>query len=789
MRSIRIAAIVATALLALVSCNRDPNVAKQRYLESGNKYFEKGLYRQARIKYMNALQKDMKFGPAYYGRGMTEYKTGQLVPAVLAFRRAIELLLPKDNPQRLDAMVKAADILLLAGQGKKEFMDEAKVYWDEILTKRDPNSFDGHRLKADWYLTSAIGSFKTAQKDEGITQLETAIAEYRKADAIKPRQVAVELQLARAIQAKGDFAGAEQLFRQVIAQDKSLQIPYSDLYRLLLYQRKVAEAEQLLKDAIQNNPKQFGYLTTLALHYSLQRRTPEMLNVLQQIKSHANEFPEAYLVVGEFYLRLGDGDTAIKEFKAGQAKDPKRKLDYEKRIIEVLMRQNKRSEAADRNAAILKTNPNDNDAKGLAATFLLDKGDINRAIVELQAVVTSAPDNFVARFNLGRAHLAQGQLEQARQMFQKVIELKADYLPARLALAQLQVSHGEYEAGLKTADEILALDRGNVNAMLIESAALMGQKKFPESRGRLNAMAKAYPNSPDVYFQLGVVDLAESKFKDAEGSFRKSYDLNPANSRGLIGIVETSMAQNKTEDALALLQAEADKAPNRLELRVALANTAVRVGKFDVAVGEYQKVLDALDKTSSRERGQIYWQMGEVYRRKGDDVSAIAALQKAREILPEDGRVMTTLALTFDHAGRTPEAKQIYEAALKLEPGNGVALNNLAFLLAEHNGDLDDALTKATRAKQLMPNLAEVSDTLGWIYLKKNLSDDAVKIFQDLVAKSPNQSTYRYHLAMALKQKGDKSRAIKECQEALKNNPSKEERLKIQDLLTRLNGA
>jgi tetratricopeptide (TPR) repeat protein len=789
MRSIRIAAIVATALLALVSCNRDPNVAKQRYLESGNKYFEKGLYRQARIKYMNALQKDMKFGPAYYGRGMTEYKTGQLVPAVLAFRRAIELLLPKDNPQRLDAMVKAADILLLAGQGKKEFMDEAKVYWDEILTKRDPNSFDGHRLKADWYLTSAIGSFKTAQKDEGITQLETAIAEYRKADAIKPRQVAVELQLARAIQAKGDFAGAEQLFRQVIAQDKSLQIPYSDLYRLLLYQRKVAEAEQLLKDAIQNNPKQFGYLTTLALHYSLQRRTPEMLNVLQQIKSHANEFPEAYLVVGEFYLRLGEGDTAIKEFKAGQAKDPKRKLDYEKRIIEVLMRQNKRSEAADRNAAILKTNPNDNDAKGLAATFLLDKGDINRAIVELQAVVTSAPDNFVARFNLGRAHMAQGQLEQARQMFQKVIELKADYLPARLALAQLQVSHGEYEAGLKTADEILALDRGNVNAMLIESAALILQKKLPESRGRLNAMAKAYPNLPDVYFQLGVVDLAESKFKDAEGSFRKSYDLNPANPRGLIGIVETDMAQNKSEDALALLQAEADKAPNRLEIRVALAQTATSVGKFDVAVGEYQKVLDALDKTSSRERGQIYWQMGEVYRRKGDDVSAIAALQKAREILPEDGRVMTTLALTFDHAGRTPEAKQIYEAALKLEPGNGVALNNLAFLLAEHNGDLDDALTKGTRAKQLMPNLAEVSDTLGWIYLKKNLSDDAVKIFQDLVAKSPNQSTYRYHLAMALKQKGDKSRAIKECQEALKNNPSKEERLKIQDLLTRLNGA
>ena len=195
-----------------------------------------------------------------------------------------------------------------------------------------------------------------------------------------------------------------------------------------------------------------------------------------------------------------------------------------------------------------------------------------------------------------------------------------------------------------------------------------------------------------------------------------------------------------------------------------------------------------MDK-NSRDRGPVYLQLGEVYRRKGDDPSAIASLQKAREIMPENSIVLTTLALTFDHSGKTPEARQIYEAAIKLDPSNGVALNNLAFLLAEHNGDLDEALTKGTRAKQLMPNLAEVSDTLGWIYLKKYLSDDAVKIFSDLVTNHPNESTYRYHLAMALHQKGDKPRAIKECQEALKNNPSKEERQKIQDLLGRLNGA
>ena len=101
----------------------------------------------------------------------------------------------------------------------------------------------------------------------------------------------------------------------------------------------------------------------------------------------------------------------------------------------------------------------------------------------------------------------------------------------------------------------------------------MGQKKFGDSRVMLDAMLKANPGSPDVLFQLGVVNLAENKFKEAEDAFRRAYQLNPANSRGLMGIVETNMAQNKPDEALKILQAESDKAPNRVDLLVAMGNT------------------------------------------------------------------------------------------------------------------------------------------------------------------------------------------------------------------------
>jgi tetratricopeptide (TPR) repeat protein len=787
MRPKRAIAFMLLGLLALLTgCSRDPKVVRKRYLDSGNRYFDKGKYKEARIMYMDALQKDMRYGPAYYKLGLTALRIGPLQDAVSSLRKAVELL-PESDPDHWNAMIRLSDLYLMVARDQKQFMDEVENYCAKLL-KRDPNSFDGHRLTGDLRFAEAISAYKTARRDEAQNLLKLAIDEYQKANGIKADETGVLMQMARAQTATGNLAEAEKLYQHVIEKNRNFQYAYSELYKLYIFQRKLTDGEQILKTAFQNNPKQFGFLTTLALHYSLQGRRDDMVGVLQQIKSHAKDFDQAYLVVGDFYLRMGDGDAAVREYKEGMEKDSKRKVAYQKKMIEAYMRQGKRAEAADLNGQILKEDPNDNDAKGLAATFLLDKGDVARAIGELQVVVTRSPDNPVARYNLGRAHAARGEYELARQMFSKAIELRPDYVRARLALAQLEVMRGEYDVAFKAAQAALQIDHGSATARLIAAAALMGMQKFNESQQLLDSMLKANPNSPDVLFQLGLVNLAQNKHKEAEDCFRKTYQLNPNNPRGLMGLVETDMAQSKFDDALDMLRTESDKKPNNLELRLAFGNIAVRTGKYDVALQEFNRVLNALDKNSKR-RGDIYLRIGETCRRKGDDAGAVAALQKARELLPDNTMVMSELGLTLDHAGRWNEGKQIYEATLRLDPGNGIVMNNLAFLMAEHNGDLDDALTKATKAKQLLPNTPEVADTLGWIYLKKNLSDNAIEIFQNLVQKAPNQSTFHYHLGMALSQKGDKLKAIRQLTEALKDSPPKDERDKIQQLLTRLQGA
>lgn len=793
MRTIHLFA-AAAALLTLVSCSRDPNVVKRRYLESGNRYFDRGKYKEAAIMYADALQKDRLWGPAHYKLGLTWIKTGNLGGAVNELHKAIERL-PKDSPDHWDSIVKVCEIYLAAEQNRdnQAMMAETETYIKELLA-RDSSSYDGHRLTGDFDFVRAQQAFKTGRQDEGKSLLDSSQAEYEKAAAIKPGEIGVAMQMARLAAEKGKLDEAEKIYRQVIDKDKTYQSAYNELYRLqVLIEKKMDAGEQTLKLAYQNNPKAYSFLTSLALHYSVQGRKDDMIKVLQQIKS-LKDFPDGYLVVGDFYRRLGDTDTATKEYREGQSLDPKRKTVYQKRIVEALMAKGKAAEAEEINRQILKDNPQDSFAKEIEGSLLLERGDLATAMVDLQGAATADPNNPVNHYRLGLAHkaraiadraVAAGELEQARQEFERALTIRPDFVMARLELARLEIAKGDYEAAMKTAEQALATDRSNLSARIIESAALLAQHKTKEARELLESLRAQIPNSPDVVFQLGAVSLAEKKYKEADEEFRRSYDLNPANIRGMGGLVESDLQQNKPDVAIQTLKVELAKNADRAEMKLLLADVEVRIGRFDDAIADYQEIVNRLGKTS-KARAQIYVRLGEAYRRKGDLAGAIQAFQKARELLPDDVLVLSSLALVLDAAQRWSEAMQVYEATIRIAPNDAVSLNNDAFLIAEHGGDLDQALTRAQHATQLLPNYAEVSDTLGWIYLKKNLSDQAIEIFKRNVAQQPNSSTYRYHLGMAWYQKGDKTQAHQALLEALKYNPPASEKQKIQELLAKL---
>jgi cellulose synthase operon protein C len=109
--------------------------------------------------------------------------------------------------------------------------------------------------------------------------------------------------------------------------------------------------------------------------------------------------------------------------------------------------------------------------------------------------------------------------------------------------------------------------------------------------------------------------------------------------------------------------------------------------------------------------------------------------------------------------------------------------------MAESGENLDEALALAQRGRQGIVTAelsASLSDTLGWIYLKKRMDDSALQTFQNLVRKNPTNSTYRYHLGATFYQKGDKKQARVELEAALAAKPGPADEPKIRELLARL---
>jgi len=307
----------------------------------------------------------------------------------------------------------------------------------------------------------------------------------------------------------------------------------------------------------------------------------------------------------------------------------------------------------------------------------------------------------------------------------------------------------------------------------------------PATGGLLGDQQKPTPTNPDTLFQSGVTYLKEKKYREAEEAFRKVSELEPANLRGDLGLAEVYMTQNRPDDAIQFLQASAKKNPTRLDYHASIGNLAMRAAKYELAIQEYLFVLNRIDKYSQA-AGDLYLRIGDAYRRKGDLDFAVIFLRQAKELLPQNVPVLGTLALALEASGRKEEAAREYTSALDSDPNNPGALNNLALLLSESGGDLDAALQCAQRARELQPDSPDIADTLGWVYVKKNMTDQAITILREAVKGIPGRSSPHYHLAMALNQKGDRSGAIAELNSALQNNPPKDEEQQIIGLLQKI---
>ena len=129
--SFRLFLVIACLAAFLTACSRDPNVRKQKYFESGQRYSAKGKYREAVIEYRNATEVDPTFAQAHYQLAQTYLKLQDWQHAYAELNRTLEL-----QPDNYKAHTDVANLLIASGQPGSLKMAQEHT---DLLLEKQPN--------------------------------------------------------------------------------------------------------------------------------------------------------------------------------------------------------------------------------------------------------------------------------------------------------------------------------------------------------------------------------------------------------------------------------------------------------------------------------------------------------------------------------------------------------------------------------------------------------------------------------------------------------------------------
>lgn len=172
--------------------------------------------------------------------------------------------------------------------------------------------------------------------------------------------------------------------------------------------------------------------------------------------------------------------------------------------------------------------------------------------------------------------------------------------------------------------------------------------------------------------------------------------------------------------------------------------------------------------------------LSRIYTSRGELDKADKLLTETLEEAPGNPNLLIMRATVRESQGRTKEAIADYRGVVDRNAEHYVALNNLAYLLATKENALEEALKYAQQAKEFAPSivqegqpgLAEIDDTLGWVFYLRGVYASAVVHLRASAEASPQNPLTHYHLAMALAKNGDVAAGRRALEAGLAINPN-----------------
>jgi tetratricopeptide (TPR) repeat protein len=208
--------------------------------------------------------------------------------------------------------------------------------------------------------------------------------------------------------------------------------------------------------------------------------------------------------------------------------------------------------------------------------------------------------------------------------------------------------------------------------------------------GLIGTLYNEAPGHPVVLSLVAERFLRIEKLDSARHYFKLSLAKDPLS----LPIWEEVMRLDSRLGLNDSLYADAEKAltvfPNHLAFNYYMGVACVQLNRYEDAIRPLEKVV-RLGGTDYELQAQAHTMLGDVYAHKNDPT----------------------------------KAEEHYKKAVALAPGNLTALNNYAYLLANHNRNLQEALRMIEKVIDREPNNAAFQDTYGWVLFKLERYEDA----------------------------------------------------------------
>lgn len=396
----------------------------------------------------------------------------------------------------------------------------------------------------------------------------------------------------------------------------------------------------------------------------------------------------------------------------------------------------------------LELDPGNADASYWRGYLLTNLGRSQEAVTAFQLAVDlyaaqGIEDNAVVYAHLGEALRESGKHREAKTAFERALSLDPDdqWVLARMG-ETLRVLNKNEEAlkYLKRATELDAEDGWAWGALGATHQSL------DNYRSALEALDKAIQLAPDDSFNWaykGKVLRDVQRLNQAIDSFNSALGIDRSTAWVLVekALALRQMSGLANEEAITLLENAIQLSPDTGYYNCQLAISLYYFGRPVEALAQVDKAtqLDPSLDWASCIKSLILEKLGQAGPAREAEDGFLSLFQGA-EAYYERGSIYGDLRV-YDRAIRD------LEEAVQLDRKFKNAHNYLGWIHANSQSpDWESALRLAKKAVELYPEDSDSLDTLGWIYFKRDLLEDALPLLKKAADLNPEQLEIDDHL-------------------------------------------